>query len=453
MSSQAQLVVQTYSVGTAWAAGALVSPLEIVYPRFYNGFGYTAVQAAAARTGTSEPVWPLTAGLTVVDGAVTWEAFPISTITWQAFALQELGAVEPAWPTVIGATIANGTVTMTTRAPIVLDPYCSHGRAVLVAVEKVFTDADDVVRYSATSNPLGWSPIIFPRDAGFLNTGSKMQGDPQAVALAQYRGNMAVFGYSTVQIWQLDPDPGRISLVDTIEGVGTPYPRAHASVVGDLYFTSSAGVRSLSTSSTEAGVGSTDVGTPIDELVVAQLAVAALAGYDPIGVFDPGRGEFWLLVGDRAYVLRQSKVAGFAAWSEYTLPGIATDAATLASTLYFMTTTGRIYRVDHNATTDDGVQFTVTGETAFARLGQTNGQTTTMECIASQPFEVMVRHDESDPSRVTNTFSMPAKTRPRGNIPVHLNDIPSLALVFTHTSDLPWELTELTLNHEPVSTT
>lgn len=454
MSTQSQLVVQTFSVGSTWAAGALFSPGEIVYPRLYNGFGYKSVQANAGRTGASEPAWPVAVGLTVTDGGVVWEAFAISTLTWQAFNLHALGGAEPVWPTAIGATVANGTVTMTARSPAIQDPACPHGRAALVASQKVFTTNDDVVGYSATSNPLGWSASLFPKDAGFLPTGDQMIGEPTANALALYRGNMAVLGYSTVQIWQLDPDPARISLVDTVEGVGTPYGRAHASVSGDLYFTTSKGVRSLSTASVQGGVGTADVGTPVDELVVAKLNEAIASGYDPIGIYAPGLNEFWLMIGNRAYVLRQSRVSGFSGWSEYTLPGIVVDATTLGTDLYFRCApNGLVYKVDSTKTDDSGIPFTVSGETGFVVMGDTNAMTTTVECVASQPFEFQVRYNEANDAELTEAITLPAKTKPYGNIPIHLNDIPSAALVFSYTGDEPFELSELRLNYESLATT
>lgn len=454
MSSQAQLVVQTFSVGSTWSAGALVSPMEVVYPRLYNGYCYTASITTAGRTGASEPVWPTVVGNTVVDGEVTWICVAMTTLTWQTFNLHQIGLGEPAWPTTVGATVANGTVTMTTRVPTVQDPACPHGKATLIAAGKVFTANDDVVGYSSTSNPLGWSASIFPKDAGFLPTGDSMVGEPTANALALYRGNMAVIAFATVQIWQLDPDPARISLVDTIEGVGSPYGRAHASVAGDLYFTTSKGVRSLSTASVQGGVGTADVGTPVDELVVAQLAVAAAGGYDPIGIYVPGLNEFWLMVGNRAYVLRQSRVSGFAGWSEYELPGSVVDAGTLGSDLYFCCEPlNWCYKVDPAQSNDSGIAITVYGETGFIKMGDTNAQTTTVECVASQPFQFQVRYNEADPAQVTAPYSLPAKTKPEGNLPVHLNDIPSASLVFTYTGTEPFELSELMLNYESLGTT
>lgn len=440
-----------YAVGTTWVSGLLVAPGEIAYPRLYNGFAYKATQAAAARTGTVEPNWPVVAAQTVVDGGVTWECFTLSTITWQANNLYVTGGAEPAWPVVAGSSVVSGSVTLTCRAPVITDAKCPHGKVVLVASEKAFAGADDVVRYCATMNPLGWDPSVFPKDAGFLGTGEKMAGEPTITALAKYRGNMAAFGYSTVLVYQLDPDPARISLVDTIEGVGTPYSRAHASVMGDLYFTTNQGVRSLSLVAATGGVGATDVGTPVDELVVAQLAVAAANGWDPIGVHVPNLDEFWLVLGDKAYVLRQSKATGFAGWSEYTFPVVFTDATTLTGDLYLLGVNGVVYKVTKGVYTDNGVAITVTGETGFATLADDlDAMTTGLECIASSPFQVQVRYRASDPNQVTAAITMPAVSAPDGVIPLHLNAISAAALVFTHTADEPFTLARLAMNYEPL---
>lgn len=441
-----------YAQGATWVSGLLVAPGEIAYPRLYNGFAYKATQGAAARTGTVEPTWPTVAGQTVADGAVTWECFALSTITWQAYNLHVTGPAEPAWPTVPGASVVNGTVTFTCRAPAITDPKCPHSKVVLAAAEKIFAADFEVVRYSATLNPLGWSPSLFPRDAGFLGTGERMQGDVNANCLAQYRGNMAVVGYSTTVIYQLDPDPARISVVDTIEGIGTPYSRAHASVMGDLYLTTPQGVRSLSLAASTGGLGATDVGTPVDELVAAQLVAGIAAGYEPLGIFAPGLSEFWLVIGNKAYVLRQSKATGFAGWAEYLFPFYVTAVAILGSDLHLLATDGYVYKVDPAAATDAGTAIAVSGETPFVKLDPEGGGSMTLglESVASAPFQVQVKYDEAAPNTATAAVTLPAMSKPEGLIPVHLNDVPSVALAFSYSGAAAFELTELTLYHEPL---
>lgn len=444
-----------YDIGTVWSAGQVFAPGEICLPRRYNGFAYTAVQLVSARTKDSEPVWPTVAGTTVVDGAVTWKATAIGALTWQANQLYVLGAAQPAWPTVIGATVTNGTCLLKCTTPVVADPKCPHSTVILAASSKVFAVDDDAVRYCATVNPLGWDPTVYPSDAGFLDVGSGMGGEPIPNALAMFRGNMVVLGYSSAMIWQLDPDPARIALVDTVEGIGTPYGYAHAAVQGDLYLTTRAGVRSLSAAQLTQGAGTLDVGTPIDELVAAALKTADTNGNPPIACYNPGLAEFWLFIEAQAFVLRQSKATGFAGWSRYTLPGIVDCATTLGTDLWFhVASTGKCYKVDPAAFTDDGVQFQVTGELPFIEFAPdgTNAMTLGVDGVASDVYSLTVAYDESSPTAVTAAIPMPARSKPDGIIPLHLNDIPSASLRFTQQSAAAWSLDELQLHFEPLGT-
>lgn len=444
-----------YDVGAVWSAGRSVSKGEIAYPSRWNGYGYQAIQAATARTGTSEPVWPTAVGGTVVDGGVTWQAHQLGALTWTSDQLYVLGISEPSWPTTIGVTVNSGTTQLKVTTPVVPDALCPHSTAILSAASKMFAVDDDVVRYSATVNPLGWDPTLYPADAGYLDTGSMMGGEPVPNALAMFRGNMAVMGNSSVQIWQLDPDPARIAIVDTIEGVGTPYPRAHAAVQGDLLFTTPKGVRSLTAATQNEGVGTLDVGTPVDELVRAALA-ALPAGSTPIARYHPGLSEFWLFVGATAYVLRQSKLNGFAGWTRYTLPGTVTDATVMGTDLYFLVgTTGKVYKVDVNATSDSGTAIAVSGETPYFELTPdgTDAMILGVDCVAGGPFNLVVGYDESDPTGgVTGAYTMPAKSKPDGMIPVMCNAVSAANLRWSASVTTAWSLDELQLHFEPLGT-
>lgn len=54
-----------------WAAEVDVEPDQVVEPTIANGRRYGCVSEGA--TGAAEPVWPLNAGDTVVDGSATWQ--------------------------------------------------------------------------------------------------------------------------------------------------------------------------------------------------------------------------------------------------------------------------------------------------------------------------------------------------------------------------------------------
>ena len=56
---------------TAWATGTAYALRDLRRPTAANGYGYS-VSVAGTSHATTEPTWPTTPGLTVVDGTVTW---------------------------------------------------------------------------------------------------------------------------------------------------------------------------------------------------------------------------------------------------------------------------------------------------------------------------------------------------------------------------------------------
>jgi hypothetical protein len=58
--------------GAPWQASTLMPAGSIRTPTTPNGFVYTSQTTGSGTTGVTQPTWPTTAGLTVVDGSVTW---------------------------------------------------------------------------------------------------------------------------------------------------------------------------------------------------------------------------------------------------------------------------------------------------------------------------------------------------------------------------------------------
>jgi len=58
------------SWGTAWAASTAYTVGKVVRPTTGNGLLYRCT--VAGTSGAAEPAWPVTIGLTVTDGTVTW---------------------------------------------------------------------------------------------------------------------------------------------------------------------------------------------------------------------------------------------------------------------------------------------------------------------------------------------------------------------------------------------
>src|SRR5690606_25770286 len=130
-----------------------------------SGLVFKAVQTDPATSGSSEPAWPDTLGQTVVDGGVTWEAIAAAYVEWAAKPLMETGSTEPVWPTEEGAVISDGTMAWEAVSTRVIDENCPNSKIVQIASGKVYAADDDIIRYSATMDPMDWSS---ENDAGYL---------------------------------------------------------------------------------------------------------------------------------------------------------------------------------------------------------------------------------------------------------------------------------------------
>jgi hypothetical protein len=142
---------------------------------------------------------------------------------------------------------------------------------VTIGASHVFNGSNDIVPYSAAVNPIDWSST---NNAGYLPTGMNNYGDNPVACLALYRGNLVAFNAAGYQMWQIDPDPQNMALLDA-QPVGSIWPRAGQSVSNDLLFLTEVGVRNLGTVGATANMAIGDTGQPIDPLIQAQLIALA----------------------------------------------------------------------------------------------------------------------------------------------------------------------------------
>lgn len=409
---------------------------DVLEPPSILAFVYECT--VAGKSGLSEPAWPSSAGATVVDGAATWTARTATTITWTASPLYQTGATQPTWNTTIGGTTTDGTITWTTRSAAIDDAKCPQSKVAIVMASKVFSPYRDVIRYCATNYPRDWST---QDDAGFLPTGQHAPTSPEATALGEYRGRLAVFTPSNLQIWTVDPDPAEMSLFDSIPGIGTVYPDALASVSGDLFFLTRLGVRSMSIAAGAENLQTGDVGTPIDALIQAKLA-----GPDtPIGMYYPGNGQFWLAFGTEVFVYSQSRLGKVGAWSRYVYPYAITGWTQLNGELYLRSGT-HLYRVDEFATSDDGVEFE--GVVWFPYLDMGNPGTTKMlealDITAYGSSAVSIGYDQSNTTAYTTPYTIDPDTVPGGRVPMAVS-APSMSVKVAFAPGQSWELLALQL--------
>lgn len=416
------------------------------------GLIYKATQASPGKSGTSEPAWPNATGIPVTDNEVTWEGFIASRVVWEASPILLSGGTEPVWPDTDGGMVRDGTIDWTAVTPRVTDVQCPHTKIVAVAANKVFAGDSDVVRFCATNNAMDWSAL---QDAGYLPTGLQAIGESECTALALYRGNLACYTPSSLQIWQVDPDPSRMVFLDAVDGVGTLVSRGHASVSGDLYFLAQLGVRSVSIAAGTANMAAGDIGTPIDPLVRADLA--AFTG-EPLGIYLTSAGQYWLILGDHAWVFTYSPSAQIAAWSRYTFAWTVTDACVLGGELYLRDTGNRLLKMDATAeqlarpVQDAGANFPVVVRWPFLDFGGPNGNLRTLgfdvlytegSAAAATNASLAVGYDENSIATLTDAVVvLPDARAEDGFVPLELT-APSISPQVTYTGPNAWELTQV----------
>jgi len=239
------------------------------------------------KSGLEEPAWPDTVSATVTDGTVEWTAVQADTVTWEARALLKSGDTEPSWPTVPGQIIQDGTMQWRCESQAITDRNCPQTKEVAIGASKIFAGDNDVVRFSATLDPRDWST---PEDAGFLPTGLQQEGQVGVTAMGNYRGNLVVWNQSSVQVWQIDPDPVAMALLDSMNGIGSAHHKAAEPVSNDLFFLAALGVRTVGIAVGAENLAAGDAGLPIDVLVQPEVNQTI----DPIATYYPSFGQYWL---------------------------------------------------------------------------------------------------------------------------------------------------------------
>lgn len=327
---------------------------------------FRAVQATPGYSGGVEPVWPTVLGDTVPDNEVTWEAIDSSTVTWEAAPILVSGATEPEFPDEVGATAPDNTIVWTAISRRVEDEKCPNGPIVLIGASKIFCADGDIIPFSATVNPLDWST---EDDAGYLPFGLQAYGDEPVAAMGLYRSNLTAFNGSGFQMWQIDPDPQNMALLDTAP-VGCMDHKSVKPFQNDLIFRSPVGIRNISIAGASTNLQAGSTGDPIDVLVKAKID----AGEEvTASLFIPQFGQYWLAFGDEVFVLtiNDSKKNR---WSRYTFSEGITDLTLLDSDLYIRTDTDKVWKLTYDQVDDDvpvGVTATVVIE--LTSEGDTDG--------------------------------------------------------------------------------
>ena len=210
-----------------------------------------------------------------------------------------------------------------------LQPTCA-----LTYQSKEYVASGSALYFSAVNSPTKWD--LYDTGSGFINMSNNAGGNAVLTGLAIYQGHLAAFARRAVQVWYMDPDPANNRQGQVVSSTGALGHKAVVSVGEiDVFYLSDSGIRSLRARDSSNTAVVNDIGTPIDSLVLAELAgmtddqKAACPA-----VIEPIDGRYWIAIGQKIYVFSYFPNSQVSAWSVYE-PGFSvSDFAAKDNRLY-----------------------------------------------------------------------------------------------------------------------
>lgn len=195
--------------------------------------------------------------------------------------------------------------------------------------------------YVVNGQTLFASAISDPGDmagTGFGAVDVSTQGVPIGVllGLGEYFSQLAVFGTRGVQFWTVDPDFSKNQYLRAMALTCIARRSILGYGSGDLLYLSNSGVRSLQANDSSNLARVSDVGSPIDKLLRAELSAIdaetelvnssspeqAITDFVRVaaGVVHPDSGQAWMCLKEQVFVLSNYPSAKVLAWSTFDLP-------------------------------------------------------------------------------------------------------------------------------------
>ena len=147
------------------------------------------------------------------------------------------------------------------------------------------------------------------------------------IGLEVYLGQMAIFSTLSTQIWKLDPDPSLNQFVQLLRSTGLLGANGLVQFGQDVLYVSSHGVRSLKVQNVSLTAGTTDIGTPIDDVFRDLIIQNGAAWFAHVRVLiQPRSGRVMVILPDRMYILSTFQEPAITAWSVFDAPFQFADA-------------------------------------------------------------------------------------------------------------------------------
>lgn len=345
VASGVQVIITAVTPGTA-ANGRVVSTTRT--GDFSAG---NIVNMAGGSTSTTSELTDLQVdGVPIIGSPVLWSVSNEATASAIASAINSFASTPEYTATAVGdkvnivagitGTAANGrAVAFTLANGLTVSPAAGlamangavtpsgayqPGSSAKTAGTKMYSTSGSVLHFSGIQQPTKWTTDNV--GAGFIDMAAETSGAEQLQALGIYQNNLAVFAERAIIIEYIDPDPALNRKIQVLNNTGTLAPRSIAQFGdNDLFYLDASGLRSLRARDSSNAAATTDIGVPVDSLVVEKTEELTLSELQRVfGIIEPKDGRFWLVMKNVIFVFSFFNGAKVSAWSTYT-PSIVVD--------------------------------------------------------------------------------------------------------------------------------
>lgn len=191
----------------------------------------------------------------------------------------------------------------------------------------------DVLYVSAVGTP----NVMTGTGSGSIDLSTQGASIGEALAIADYYGQLAIFGRRGVQFYTVDPDLALTQYQRRVEA-SMFAPRSLIGYAdGDVIFLGRDGIRSLQARDSSNLAKITDIGSPIDRKIKEELrydtteaepifsagdADRTIADFYNLAssIVHPDTGQLWIALKDKVYVFSRFPASRVTAWSTFDLP-------------------------------------------------------------------------------------------------------------------------------------
>jgi len=207
---------------------------------------------------------------------------------------------------------------------------------------KEFAAIDYSIYFSRLNDCTQWD--IYDNGTGFINLSNNFSGRDPLTGIGVYQDKLAIFSRRNIQLFDINYDPDQDSQAQVIDGTGTIAPGSVVSANSlDLFYLADNGIRSVKARQNTVSAYADDVGTPIDTLIIDQLAtMTEEQKSSAVAIIEPVEGRYWLSLGNQIYVLSMYAGSRISAWSRYE-PGFVIEQLCNKDNLVYARSGDQIY--------------------------------------------------------------------------------------------------------------